>query len=93
MSNQNLMKYVLPGLIAAVFVLAFWPVLQKLSIRWEGGDNNYCYLVVPLFLYSLYGIKVQGSEFKFRGHESKAQSSTEGNVEATGQQPIGKSRF
>ena len=62
MENQNLMKYALPGLIAAGFVLAFWPILQKLSIRWEGGDNNYCYLVVPLFLYLLWDRK---NDFRF----------------------------
>ncbi len=40
-------------------VLALWPIMQKLSIRWEGGDNNYCYLVVPLFLYLLYDIRAR----------------------------------
>ncbi len=51
MNNQNLKKYALPGLMTAAFVLGFLPVLQKLSIRWESGDNSYCYLIVPLFIY------------------------------------------
>ncbi len=33
-----------------------------MSIRWSGGDNNYCYLVVPLFLYLLYDCR---NQFKF----------------------------
>ncbi len=26
-------------------------MLEKLLMRWNSGDNNYCFLVVPLFLY------------------------------------------
>ncbi len=51
MEKQNLMKYAIPGLIAAVFSFAFWPVLQKLGVHWSKGDNSYCYLIIPLFLY------------------------------------------
>ena len=51
MEKRNLMKYVIPGLIIAAFILSFWPALQKLVIRWDTGDNSYCYLIVPLFLY------------------------------------------
>ncbi|PIE67464.1 MAG: hypothetical protein CSA23_04255 [Deltaproteobacteria bacterium] len=51
MKNQNLSKYTLPALILTVFLLGFFPILQKLSIRWGTGDNSYCYLIVPLFLY------------------------------------------
>jgi len=29
-------------------------VFQKLFIRWGGGDNSYCYLIVPLFAYLLW---------------------------------------
>jgi EpsI family protein len=43
---------VLPPLSLFIcFSLAFWSALHKMSYRWSGGDNNYCYLVVPLFLY------------------------------------------
>ena len=37
--------------ILACFIFGYWPALQKMTIRWSGGDNNYCYLVIPLFLY------------------------------------------
>lgn len=33
------------------FVIGFWPLLEKLFMRWNSDDSNYCYLVVPLFLY------------------------------------------
>nr|WP_320016107.1 VPLPA-CTERM-specific exosortase XrtD [uncultured Desulfobacter sp.] len=26
-------------------------MFQKMMIRWDSGDNSYCYLVVPIFLY------------------------------------------
>lgn len=51
MKNKNRLNYALPGLMVAVFLLAFLPILQKLTIRWDSGDNSYCYLIAPLFLY------------------------------------------
>ncbi len=33
-----------------------------MSIRWEGGDSDYCYLVIPLFLYLLYDCR---NQFRF----------------------------
>ena len=51
MNNQNLIKYSLPGLMLAFFLLGLLPVLQKLQIQWDSGDNSYAYLIVPLFLY------------------------------------------
>ena len=51
MTNQNTFKYLLPGLMIAAFLLGFLPLLQKMAIRWDSGDNSYCYLMVPLFLY------------------------------------------
>ncbi len=38
-------------MITTVFLLGFFPALQKINIRWGEGDNSYCYLIVPLFLY------------------------------------------
>jgi hypothetical protein len=75
MNKLDLMTYVLPGLIIAVFVLAFWPIMQKLSMRWEGGDNNYCYLVVPLFTYLLWDRRERGSEFRVQSSATKVQRS------------------
>ena len=62
-----LLKYSLLGLITAAFLFAFWPILQKLLFRWEGGDSNYCYLIVPLFVYLLWDIRHKGSRFKVQG--------------------------
>lgn len=43
--------WILFGILFAVFAAGFWPLLQKLGMRWDSGDNSYCYLIVPLFLY------------------------------------------
>lgn len=51
MVNQNLMKYLFPGLMFACLLLGLHPVTQKLLSRWGDGDNSYCYLIAPLFLY------------------------------------------
>jgi exosortase D (VPLPA-CTERM-specific) len=62
MKAQTLTKYALPGLLAVIYLSAFWPACQKLAIRWNSGDNSYCYLIVPLFLYLCWEKK---SEFCF----------------------------
>ena len=51
MDTKYLARYTQPVIITAVFILAFIPVFQKLAIRWDSGDNSYCYLIVPLFIY------------------------------------------
>ena len=38
-------------LVIACLIAGFWPVFQKMQIRWDSGDNSYCYLVIPIFLY------------------------------------------
>lgn len=42
---------VFPLLILGCLVLGYWPLLQRLIITWDSGDNSYGYLVIPLFLY------------------------------------------
>ena len=51
LAKYNLTKFLFPAAILLCFIIAYWTSYQKMSIRWSGGDNNYCYLVVPLFLY------------------------------------------
>ena len=51
MTNQNLIKYSLPGLMLITFLLGLLTFLQKMTIRWDSGDNSYCYLILPLFIY------------------------------------------
>jgi exosortase D (VPLPA-CTERM-specific) len=53
MKNQ-LITLFLTLAIGLCFIFGFWPVLQKLHIRWNNGDNSYCYLVIPLFFYLLW---------------------------------------
>ncbi|MCP4668407.1 MAG: hypothetical protein GY849_18845, partial [Deltaproteobacteria bacterium] len=43
--------------IITCFGVAFLPAFQTLLDKWAGGDNSYCYLIVPLFLYLLYDKK------------------------------------
>ena len=62
--NRWLM-YALPMLILACFAIAFWPALMKLEKQWSAGDNSYCYLIVPLFLYLLYDKKDRFSFAEF----------------------------
>ena len=50
-ARYNLTKFLLPAIILACFIIAYWASYQKMSIRWSGGDNSYCYLVIPLFFY------------------------------------------
>lgn len=49
-------------LLAASIVAGFWPFIQGMVERWDTEDSNYCYLVVPLFLYLCWEKHVQ---FKF----------------------------
>jgi len=56
MISQNEIKTDKTVWLALVFILfsfalGYWPLFQKLSIRWDSGDNSYCYLIIPLFLY------------------------------------------
>lgn len=38
-------------LLAASIIVGFWPFIQSMIKRWDNEDSNYCFLVVPLFLY------------------------------------------
>ncbi len=44
-------KILAPIALIVSFLISFWPVILKLLLRWDNGDDNYCYLIVPLFLY------------------------------------------
>ena len=44
-------------------LLAFYDGLYKLSLRWQGGDNSYAWLVPPLVVYLLWENR---SKFDFR---------------------------
>ena len=38
-------------LFLVVFVFAYWPAIVRLVSAWDTGENNYCYLVGPMFIY------------------------------------------
>ena len=61
-ARYNLTKFLLAAAILLFFIIAYWTSYQKMAIRWDNGDNNYCYLVVPLFLYLLWDRK---NRFRF----------------------------
>ncbi len=50
-SNQ-VITFAITSTIA--FIIAFFPALQKMVTRWNNGDNSYCYLIIPLFLFLLW---------------------------------------
>ena len=52
-----------PVLILCFFILSFGDIFDKMIIRWSTDDNNYCYLVVPLFIYLLWDRR---SRFAFK---------------------------
>lgn len=38
-------------IILASFTAGYWGDIQGLLLRWNSGDDNYCYLIIPLFIY------------------------------------------
>ena len=60
-ARYNFAKLLFPAAILLCFIIAYWASYQKMSIRWSGGDNNYCYLVVPLFLYLCWDMRKKPS--------------------------------
>jgi exosortase len=87
-TGYNFTKFLLPAAILLCFIVAYWTSYQKMSSRWSGGDNNYCYLVVPLFAYLLWdrrhkeakgkGLKAQGLKKDGRGRKDPPSSETAG---------------
>jgi len=53
-------------------MIGCWPVFHKISIRWGEGDNSYCYLIVPLFLYLCWDKR--GGQVKKRDQKSEVGS-------------------
>ena len=73
--------YALPLVILTCFAIAYSPAFQKLVKQWSAGDNSYCYLIVPLFLYLLWdmrgaqrsGIGVRGEVVRAEGRRTKEE--------------------
>lgn len=47
--NRSLIFFLV--LIIVCFAFSYWTVFQKLMFHWNKGDNSYCYLVIPIFIY------------------------------------------
>jgi hypothetical protein len=71
LARYNLTKFLFPAAILLCFIIAYWTSYQKMSIRWSGGDNNYCYLVVPLFLYLCWDMRGADKGKKVRRREGE----------------------
>ena len=52
---------------------SYWTSYQKMSIRWSGGDNNYCYLIIPPFAYLLWDKRNKGAQ---RAQQEDSKDST-----------------
>ena len=61
LEKYNLTKLLFPAAILLCFIIAYWTSYQKMIWRWSGGDNNYCYLVIPLFLYLCWDMRKKPS--------------------------------
>ena len=46
-----IVQFALNGALVVSLLTGFWPAMVKLMFRWNAGDNTYCFLVVPLFVY------------------------------------------
>ncbi|MEW6428822.1 MAG: VPLPA-CTERM-specific exosortase XrtD [Thermodesulfobacteriota bacterium] len=54
-TNDNRVTRIFPPLLLlASFVLSYQSPLAKMMERWQGGDNDYCFLVIPIFAYLLW---------------------------------------
>lgn len=51
MNQDILKKYSFSIAPLICLFIGFWGVMQKLLIRWNTGDDSYCFFIVPLFLY------------------------------------------
>lgn len=49
--NNRILNFGLIVAVLFVFAIANWPVLVNMEGHWSSGDNSYCYLIIPLFLY------------------------------------------
>ena len=90
--EQRFLLYIFPALILAVFLIGYQAVFQKLFFRWGGGDNSYCYLIVPLFIYLLwdlrrskdYGLRIKDPSSLFELRRGKQRADDRGQRSEAG---------
>jgi len=51
LKQNRTLNFIFPVSMLTFFIIGYYNTFQKLSIHWSKGDNNYCYLIVPIFLY------------------------------------------
>ena len=57
---------ILTLLLLSILVLTQFPSIEKMLHRWNEGDNDYCFLVIPLFLYLCWDRRFNGKTgFRF----------------------------
>lgn len=49
--SYTVINYLWIFLLSVLLFFSYEPILRKILIRWSTGDNSYCYLIFPLFLY------------------------------------------
>lgn len=49
--NKLIKIIILPFSIMGIFTLCWLSAFDKMLIRWNSGDDSYCYLIFPLFFY------------------------------------------
>ncbi len=65
-TSHDLKGLVLPIAMLLCFAIGYWADMQKLLMRWGNSDNDYCYLILPLFAWLLWEKR---AEFDFRAFE------------------------
>ncbi len=81
--NEVFYPLIFLGLILICFAFSYSPIYAKVLHHWRGGDNNYCFLVIPLFLYLCWDRRkkeAQG-ENDGRSEDKKLRKSDAGQVE------------
>ena len=63
--NYTIFNSIFVFLVLILFTVSFLPVFHKLAIRWDSGDNSYCYMILPVFLYLCWDMKESFKFFEF----------------------------
>jgi len=73
-NTDKVYSLLLPLCALGFFIISYYSAFYKMSQRWDGGDNNYCYLVIPLFVYLLWDKRkkpAQSSKLKAQSEEGR----------------------
>jgi exosortase D (VPLPA-CTERM-specific) len=86
-ADRELSRFIFPLVIIVCLIFSYWSVFPQLIGHWDDGDNSYCYLVIPLFLYLCWnrreirnrsaGSKVQGVGQEDLKAKNKSTDSTD----------------